>query len=67
MFSASSPRPLIRHIAEVLGIEFVGTTLMIEVGRMWKAALQGVFGLRPWRMRLMPPELDAPTKFAMPS
>lgn len=27
---------------------------MIEVGRTRKPAFQGVFGLRPWCMRLMP-------------
>jgi len=65
--SASSSRSLIRNIADVFEIEFVGTTLMIEVGRIWKPAFQRVFGLRPWCMCLMPSELDAPTKFAAPS
>ena len=67
MSSAPSSGSFIRHIADVLRIKFVRTTLMIEVGCMRKAAFQGVFGLRPWRVRLMPAELDAPTKFAMPS
>ena len=45
--TASSSGSLIRDIADFFEVEFVGTTLMIEVGRMWKPALQGVFGLRP--------------------
>jgi len=68
--NASSPPaagPLIGDITDILRIEFVGAALIVRVARVSKPALEGIFSLRPGCVRLTPPELDAPTKFAMPS